>query len=411
MIVSHPYKSAPKHAFWSRAVAADFNPSELVGIASSGQPLIRKGDKVVSAGSCFASNIVPYLEKAGFTYLRTEMTHPAFQDVPGENLGYANFSAAYGNLYTARQLLQLLKRCLKLFTPAEDRWRVGGEIIDALRPGLRYRARSDREFDVLTAQHLRRTREAFEKADVFVFTLGLTEAWVSKRDGTVFSACPGTVAGAFDPELHGFHNFDVFEITADLDEFIRLLYGINPKVRIILTVSPVPLVATATGGHVLSATIYSKSVLRVAAREASKLHPEVTYFPSYEIVTGPQAPNEFFEADRRNVSREGIEAVMAALLANCEADAATVAAAGVEASAAAAPVAPPLAPAASDQPLNGASAPGQTPWSEQVNGSAEAAMALSQSIAQAACEEAMADASLIPPARADASAAGEAAAS
>ena len=42
----------------------------------------------------------------------------------------------------------------------------------------------------------------------------------------------------------------------------------NPKARLVLTVSPVPLAATASGSHVLPATIYSKSVLRAAAQES-----------------------------------------------------------------------------------------------------------------------------------------------
>ncbi len=84
--------------------------------------------------------------------------------------------------------------------------------------------------------------------------------------------------------------------------------------------SPVPLVATATGGHVLAATVYSKSVLRAAAGEVVAKDPGVAYFPAYEIVTGPQAPERYFESDRRNVSREAIDAVMAAFLAHCETD-------------------------------------------------------------------------------------------
>jgi hypothetical protein len=318
MINSHPYELAPKSSFWSRAVATDWCPSEILG---SHGLLIRKGDRVVSAGSCFASRLVPYLEKAGLTYLRTEAMHPAFQDLEPEGLGYAKFSAAYGNIYTARHLLQLLKRCLKTFSPVEDRWPLSEEIVDPLRPGLRYRARSHREFDLLTAQHLRRTHEAFESADVFVFTLGLTEAWVSRLDGTVFPACPGTVAGSFDPERHEFMNFNVPEVIYDLDEFIRLLRQINPNGRLIITVSPVPLVATATNSHVLSASIYSKSVLRVAAEEITRLHRDVTYFPAYEIVAGPQAPENFFEKDKRNVSQAGVEAVMSAMLAHCEIEA------------------------------------------------------------------------------------------
>jgi hypothetical protein len=110
----------------------------------------------------------------------------------------------------------------------------------------------------------------------------------------------------------------VAEIEEDLAHFIAQARTINENLRIILTVSPVPLVATATDHHVLSATIYSKSALRVAAQEVSRSFCGVIYFPSYEIVTGPQAPDTFFEPDKRNVSRPGVDAVMSAFLAACD---------------------------------------------------------------------------------------------
>jgi hypothetical protein len=137
-----PYKAAPNRAFWSRSVARNWNPAD---IADYQDPLIRQGEAVASAGSCFASNIVPYLERAGFCYVRTEQPHPSFTDLETEALGYANFSAAYGNIYTPRQLLHLLQRCLGLFQPAEDRWQSAGAVIDPFRPGLRYPARSTRK--------------------------------------------------------------------------------------------------------------------------------------------------------------------------------------------------------------------------------------------------------------------------
>ncbi len=307
----HPYRSLPPTAFWSRSVSTGFSATD---VAASDQPLLRPGDRVMSAGSCFASNLIPWIEAAGLEYVRTENPHPAFAHLP-ENLGYRNFSAAYGNLYTARQLRQLLERCLGLFAPIEDRWHAGESVIDPFRPGLRYPASSDAEFDVLTAQHLAATLLAFDTATVLVFTLGLTEAWISRADGAVFPAAPGTVAGVFDPAAHEFRNFAVAEIAADLREFVRLLRQRNPEVRVILTVSPVPLVATAGGAHVLVASTYSKSVLRVAAGEVAAELPGVTYFPAYEIVTGPQAPADYFAADRRNVSEAGVAAVMTALLA------------------------------------------------------------------------------------------------
>lgn len=78
----------------------------------------------------------------------------------------------------------------------------------------------------------------------------------------------------------------------------------------ILTVSPVPLVATMSGEHVLSATTYSKSVLRVAAQEAMDAYENCWYFPSYEIITGPQARGLYFRDDLREVSVHGVDHVM-----------------------------------------------------------------------------------------------------
>ena len=361
-MADHPYRHQPARAFWSRSVSENYSPTALVETA---QPLIRHDDLVVSAGSCFASNLVPYLEASGFTYLRTEQVHPAFAHLP-ENLGYRNFSAAYGNIYTTRQLRQLLERALGTFQPEENRWHVDGFVIDPFRPGLRYPARSDEEFDLLTRQHLQATRQAFDRATVIVFTLGLTEAWESTLDGAVYPACPGTISGTFDDARHRFHNFSTQEVRDDLVAFIRLVRMTNPSVRFILTVSPVPLVATAEAEHVLVSTTYSKSVLRVAAQEAARSEPSVTYFPAYEIVTGPQAPESFYEADRRNVSEAGVKAVMTALLAHCEG-----------APAQPSPVVTP--PAKSTQPGTPAIAY-QTP--------------LSAAVAEAECDEAMADSRL-----------------
>ncbi|MEB3065325.1 GSCFA domain-containing protein [[Mycobacterium] zoologicum] len=312
----HPYRNAPGRSFWSRSVSSGFDVRQLV---DHDGPLIRPGEPVASAGSCFASNLVPFLERAGFEYLRAERRNPAFSDVHPENLGYEKFSAAYGNIYTPRQLLQLLRRCQGSFRPAEDRWHTDAGVIDPFRPGLRYHALTDAEFDMLGAQHLRAVRRVFEEAKVFIFTLGLTEAWVSRLDGAVFPACPGTVAGTFDEALHAFVNFSVDEVTSDLDAFVTELRVLNPGVRIILTVSPVPLVATATGKHVLLSSTYSKAVLRASAEEIVRRHAFVSYFPAFEIVTGPQAPDLYLEADRRSVTQEAIATVMTAFLAACDA--------------------------------------------------------------------------------------------
>ena len=312
--MTSPYSGFGNDAFWSRSVASNF---DAVDLARRDAPYLKHSDKIMSAGSCFAANIIPYITEAGFDYLYTER-RPGIFRVPSENLSYDKFSAGYGNIYTARQLRQLLDQCLGLWQPAEEIWENDGQFIDPFRPGLRYKARSLIEFRALKQQHLNSVKAAFQQATVFVFTLGLTECWLSTADGAVFPACPGTVAGTFDQSRHAFKNLSAAEVAADLDGFITRVRGLNPDLRIILTVSPVPLVATATGRHVLSSTIYSKSALRVAAEDMINTHDNIMYFPAYEIVTGPQAPFDSFEEDRRNVSKAAVEVVMNALLRNSE---------------------------------------------------------------------------------------------
>jgi hypothetical protein len=140
---NNPYQTYPNEAFWSRAVSRNYEPRDLIRTRI---PLIRCLDNVISAGSCFASNLVPFLEKSGLKYLKTEVRHPAFAEVAAENFGYDSFSAAYGNIYTVRQLLQLLRRAFGRFNPAETYWASDEGFVDPYRPGLKHRARSVVEF-------------------------------------------------------------------------------------------------------------------------------------------------------------------------------------------------------------------------------------------------------------------------
>lgn len=100
--------------------------------------------------------------------------------------------------------------------------------------------------------------------------------------GTVFPTAPGTIAGEYDPNEFKFKNFNAFEIYEDLSLFIKRVREINPSVKFLFTVSPVPLTATATDDHVLVATTKSKSVLRTVAGQLSDEYDYIDYFPSYD---------------------------------------------------------------------------------------------------------------------------------
>lgn len=100
------------------------------------------------------------------------------------------------------------------------------------------------------------------------------------------------------------------EVIAALERSIEMFRAANPGLRFLLTVSPVPLTATASGRHVLVATMESKAILRTAAAEVAAGKDFVDYFPSYEIVTNPIFGHGFFAPNRRSVTEEGVAYVM-----------------------------------------------------------------------------------------------------
>jgi hypothetical protein len=100
----------------------------------------------------------------------------------------------------------------------------------------------------------------------------------------------------------------------DLVEFLAILRHVNSRAKVILTVSPVPLIATASGKHVLVATTYSKSVLRVACEEITAKEKKCCKFSSYEIITGSFNRGRYFAKDLRSVTEAGVNHVMRVFL-------------------------------------------------------------------------------------------------
>ncbi|WP_186208724.1 GSCFA domain-containing protein [Burkholderia gladioli] len=309
--MTHPYRNLPAYTRWSRAVAEP--ACEAINPIVDFPFKIAPEDKVATAGSCFAQHIARRLKSSGYNYFVTEPGHPLADESIAERYNYRIYSARYANLYTTRQLVQLIERAYGERTPLDNHWVTeGGRFADPLRPTIEPNGFSSlAELEADREQHLASVRCMFEELDVFVFTLGLTEAWIDKADGTVFPVCPGVAGGKFDPDRHMFHNFSVGEVVEDLHSSIDRILAVNPKARFILTVSPVPLIATAEDRHVLVSTTYSKSVLRVACDEVARSYSKCTgYFPSYEIIMGAFNRGRYFAEDLRSVTEAGVSHVM-----------------------------------------------------------------------------------------------------
>ncbi|GAA3868990.1 GSCFA domain-containing protein [Celeribacter arenosi] len=304
-----PYDQLPDTAFWRTGVAEQA-PDVIAGLYEPKFPITPE-TRIMTAGSCFAQHIHRNLAERAWSVIDTETPAKALPARVLRQFGYGLYSARYGNIYTARQLLQLIKEAYGEFSPAEPVWDREGRFYDSQRPNIEPDgfASGDQVIEART-HHLAAVRQALGEADVFIFTLGLTETWLHRATGTVYPMAPGTLAGTYDPAHHGFYNFTLPEIMEDLDAIRESLHALNPDMKMLLTVSPVPLTATGVERHVLQSTTYSKSVLRAAAGGFCAGHADVDYFPSFDLITSPAAGDRFYAPNLRSVTEEGVSAAM-----------------------------------------------------------------------------------------------------
>ncbi len=307
--MTHPYQDLPPSAFWRTGVA-EISP---LAIRDVWVPKfdIRADDSVVTAGSCFAQHIGRALAARDYSWFDAEPAPAGLSAASRQKFNYGIFSFRTSNIYTSAMLRQWIEWALGKSEPPEEIWEEGGRFFDPFRPSIEPRGfESVEELLSSRARTLSAVKRALQYGSVFTFTLGLTEGWINLRQGYVYAACPGTQHGTFDAAEHGFRNFTQSEILADLTAAFDLARDANPDLRILLTVSPVPLTATASGKHVLVATTYSKSVLRAAAGEYADGRDYADYFPSYELIATAPSRAMFYEPNLRSVSGQGVDFVM-----------------------------------------------------------------------------------------------------
>ncbi len=273
--MGNPYATKGPSQFWRTAVA-DLAPEDVSPIPHK-KFLIGEDDRIATAGSCFAQHVSRYIEgMPGVRFLQTEAS-PADQPV---------FSARYGNIYTVAQLRQLLLEATgqtslpPLVLPRPD-----GRFVDAfVRRPIRKASRA-RKCRNRAARASRRRAAGVHRLHRVRLHAGAHRG-VDDGGRQIRSAHPSW-SHDDDPQASAarFHRYSYEEVKADLEAFLAGLRTINPSARVILTVSPVPLTATYTDEHVLSATVYSKSVLRTVCGSIETSVENAYYFPSYEIIS------------------------------------------------------------------------------------------------------------------------------
>jgi len=306
----NPYENLEGRFFWATGVAR----KNMFDMGEFWQPKfnIKPKHRIVTFGSCFAQHIGRALAGRGYGWLDTEPAPVGLKPSRAEQFNYGVFSSRTGNIYTVSLLKQWVEWALGKTTPPEEVWEKDGRFYDPFRPRIEPNGFASRE-ELMTSRGVTidAFRDAIQHADVFVFTLGLTESWFNKSGDYEYPMCPGTVAGEFDENAHVFVNQDYNFIYRALQDAMMLMRELNPNLRFLLTISPVPLTATKSGQHVLVATVHSKSILRAVAGQLAAVRKFVDYFPSYEIISSAPYRGVFYEANLRSVNHHGVDHVMA----------------------------------------------------------------------------------------------------
>ena len=307
----NPYHNLHVESFWRTAIAEH----DALEIRNIWKPKFRVSPDlpIATAGSCFAQHISKALVARGYPWLDGEPAPKGLSAASQQLFNYGVFSFRTGNIYTAAALRQWLEWALMGKAAPDEVWLKDGRFYDPFRPAIEPNGfHSYAEMLASRQDTFNAIRTVLGQSQCFVFTLGLTEAWLNIEQNHVYPLCPGTAAGAYAADLHQFVNYSYAPIYQDLDAAFKLMKALNPTLKFLLTVSPVPLTATASDHHVLVATAYSKATLRAVAGDLAAARDDTDYFPAYELITGSPFRSRFFQDNLRSVTPEGVDFVMAA---------------------------------------------------------------------------------------------------
>lgn len=239
-------------------------------------------DRVFAIGSCFARGIERALIQQGFN---VQSVTSAFDDCTLQYPGTTPLGAT--NRYSTFSILDELSWGLDpsavfpeeaLVRLDERRW-----VDPHANPTLAF---VDREGTLDRRRLLSGLTRRIAACRVVIMTLGLIEVWQDAETGLYINMSPTReMMGATRRGRYVFKVTSYEENRSALERIHRTLgqFG-HPDVRIVITVSPVPLLATFTDRDVVLANTFSKSMLRTAAEAFAADKPNVDYFPSYEIV-------------------------------------------------------------------------------------------------------------------------------
>ena len=246
---------------------ASFKPSEVK---------IHPKDKIMLLGSCFSDNI-------------------------GKKLHKYKLNATYnplGIVYNPYSLFKLMSYYGIDGTPVilDELWHHNG-IISHRDFHSNNNSLSGEEYIIKIEEKLDHFCDALLTTDWLFITFGTSWVYRHLKTDQIVSNCHKLPSSHFRKEI-----LSIVDIIKYMDDHIHRLVLINPDIQIVLTVSPVR--------HLKDGMIennVSKSRLIESTYRLTQLHPQVQYFPSYEIINDDLRDYRFYGEDLVHPSDIAIE--------------------------------------------------------------------------------------------------------
>lgn len=231
--------------------------------------------RLIAIGSCFSHTIGQRLEQAKFSI----------------NIN------PYGTVFNPLSIFNLLDHAIEQ-SPLDETsiiQRDGLYLSHELHSS--FKAASPEKLQQVFQKKNARLHKNLKKAEVLIITLGTSWIYEKKRSQELVSNCHKVPQKEFDKRLLHLEEImtGFFTLKEKLDE-------LNPKLRILLTVSPVRHTRDTLHGNAVS-----KSNLLLACHYLSQMADNVYYFPSYEMVVDDLRDYRFFEKDMIHPNAQAIE--------------------------------------------------------------------------------------------------------
>lgn len=220
---------------------------------------ISKTTRFFTMGSCFARNLAGSLVKGGFAAHHMEISE-------------------YINTTFANRVF------VDWLNDAEIDAAIRDRIVELLPPGW----------------SKENTLQIIKGSDVFILTLGVAPAFFDRTTGDFVLPRPSALNSRVLAEKYLFRTTSVKENVDNVLYLINFIRKIAPDIKVVVTVSPVPLLASFEHESAVQADCLSKSTMRLVAHEVvnNSSIANILYWPSFEVFrwAGSNASN-YYAAD------------------------------------------------------------------------------------------------------------------